>query len=80
MDATALAPVILNLCDGDEINGTPGVSVLKYLHQKKMIYTGANEYFYDITTSKIVMKEAFDKAGISTPAWRVITENERFAA
>ncbi len=76
MDTTALPPVILNLCDGDEINGTPGVSVLKYLHQKKMIYTGANEYFYDITTSKIVMKEAFDKAGIATPKWRVITENE----
>ena len=75
MDATEQPPVILNLCDGDEINGTPGVSVLKYLHQKKMIYTGANEYFYDITTSKIVMKEAFDKAGISTPAWKVITED-----
>src|SRR6195952_2550990 len=76
MDNTTLPPVVLNLCDGDEINGTPGVSVLKYLHQKKMIYTGANEYFYDITTSKIVMKEAFDKAGIATPAWRVITENQ----
>ena len=75
MDTTPLPPVILNLCDGDEINGTPGISVLKYLHQKKMIYTGASEYFYDITTSKIVMKEAFDKAGISTPAWKVITEN-----
>ncbi|MEP6747647.1 MAG: hypothetical protein ABJB86_07970 [Bacteroidota bacterium] len=75
MDTTELPPVILNLCDGDEINGTPGVSVLKYLHQKKMIYTGANEHFYDITTSKIVMKEAFDKAGISTPTWKVITED-----
>lgn len=74
MDSTAQPPVILNLCDGDEINGTPGLSVLKYLHQKKMIYTGASEYFYDITTSKIVMKEAFDKAGIVTPAWCVITE------
>jgi len=76
MDETPLPPVILNLCDGDEVNGTPGVSVLKYLHQKKMIYTGANEFFYDITTSKIVMKEAFDKAGIATPKWKVITENE----
>lgn len=76
MDASDPAPVVLNLCDGDELNGTPGVSVLKYLHQKKMIYTGANEYFYDITTSKIVMKQAFDKAAISTPAWRILTENE----
>jgi D-alanine-D-alanine ligase len=74
MDNTPLPTVILNLCDGDEINGTPGISVLKYLHQKKMIYTGANEYFYDITTSKIVMKEAFNKAGISTPAWQVVGE------
>ncbi|MEP7280062.1 MAG: hypothetical protein ABI813_15550 [Bacteroidota bacterium] len=77
MDETELAPVILNLCDGDEINGTPGISVLKYLHQKKMIYTGASEYFYDITTSKIVMKQVFDKAGISTPAWKIITEDNK---
>ncbi|HSC39643.1 MAG TPA: hypothetical protein VLD19_17280, partial [Chitinophagaceae bacterium] len=69
--------VVLNLCDGDEINGTPGLSVLKLLHEKELIYTGANEYFYDITTSKIPMKEAFDKAGVTTPAWRVITENGR---
>ncbi|HEY4148019.1 MAG TPA: hypothetical protein VGM41_03780 [Chitinophagaceae bacterium] len=67
--------VVLNLCDGDEINGTPGISVLKLLHEKEMIYTGANEYFYGITTSKIPMKEAFEKAGVATPAWRVITEN-----
>ena len=74
-DSDDYTPVVLNLCDGDEINGTPGLSVLKLLHKKGMIYTGANEYFYDITTSKIIMKQAFDKAGISTPAWRVITEN-----
>ena len=67
--------VVLNLCDGDEINGTPGISILKLLHEKEIIYTGANEYFYDITTSKIPMKEAFDKAGVATPTWRAITEN-----
>jgi D-alanine-D-alanine ligase len=68
-------PVVLNLCDGDEFNNTPGISVLKLLHEKGLVYTGANEYFYDITTSKIIMKQAFDKAGISTPAWRIITGN-----
>jgi len=26
-----LIPVVLNLCDGDEINGTPGISVVKML-------------------------------------------------
>lgn len=66
-------PVVLNLCDGDEINGTPGVSVLMYLESKGLVYTGADEFFYRITTSKIPMKKAFDEAGVATPAWMPIT-------
>ena len=27
-------PIVLNLCDGDEVNGAPGVSVIKYLEEK----------------------------------------------
>lgn len=69
--------IVFNLCDGDEINGTPGLSVLKLLHKKGMIYTGASELFYDITTSKIPMKEAFDKSGVSTPPWIVIREDNK---
>lgn len=45
-------PVVLNLCDGDEINGAPGISVVKLLEEKDIIYTGADEYFYNITTSR----------------------------
>jgi hypothetical protein len=30
-------PLILNLCDGDEVNGTPGVSVIHYLKKKKTL-------------------------------------------
>jgi D-alanine-D-alanine ligase len=66
------APVVLNLCDGDEINGTPGISVVRYLDQSGLIYTGADEYFYRITTSKIPMKEAFDAAAVPTPTWEAI--------
>ena len=62
-------PVVLNLCDGDEVNGTPGVSVIHYLKEKQLIYTGADASFYDNTTSKIVMKELFDKAGIPHAKW-----------
>ena len=69
-------PVVLNLCDGDEINGAPGVSVIKALDAKQLVYTGANDYFYDITTSKIPMKEAFDLAGVPTPKWEAIRTNE----
>ena len=62
-------PVFLNLCDGDEVNGTPGISVLKKLEASNLIYTGAEAYFYDITTSKVPMKKAFDKYKVPTAKW-----------
>ena len=68
-------PLVLNLCDGDEINGTPGVSVIHELEKQRLIYTGSDDYFYNITTSKIPMKKAFDEAGVSTAKWEVI-DNE----
>ncbi|WP_407520536.1 hypothetical protein PDL71_10000 [Lacibacter sp. MH-610] len=70
-------PIVLNLCDGDEVNGTPGVSVIHYLKEKGLIYTGAEPAFYDNTTSKIIMKELFDKAGISHAAWAPIHHSEQ---
>ena len=69
-------PVVLNLCDGDEINGAPGVSVIKALDAKNLVYTGANDYFYEITTSKIPMKLAFDFANVPTPTWEAIKDEK----
>lgn len=69
-------PLVFNLCDGDEVNGTPGVSVIRELEKRGLIYTGADAYFYNLTTSKIPMKKAFDKAGVSTASWRVITDKK----
>lgn len=66
-------PIVFNICDGDEFNGTPGLSVLKLLRKSGLIFTGADEFFYDITTSKISMKLAFVKASVPTPAWEAIT-------
>jgi len=74
--ANGKTPLILNLCDGDEVNGTPGVSVIKELEKHGLIYTGSDEHFYNITTSKIPMKKAFDKAKVPNAAWRVITGNK----
>ena len=71
-------PIVLNLCDGDEINGAPGVSVIKYLEEKGIVYTGADEYFYNITTSKIPMKKAFDKAGIPNAPWSYFFNQEDY--
>ena len=74
------APLVFNLCDGDEINGTPGISVVHYLEEKGVCYTGANVEFYDLTTSKISMKQAFDRAGVLTPAWEIIHNSEQAVA
>lgn len=69
---TTKTKIVINLCDGDEANGIPGVSVIDALDRNKLIYTGANQFFYTITTSKIPMKEAFDNHNIPTPSWTVI--------
>ena len=66
-------PLVLNLCDGDEVNGVPGVSVIDALQEEGLVYTGSDQHFYTITTSKIPMKRAFDKAGVSTAPWKLIS-------
>jgi D-alanine-D-alanine ligase len=73
-DLQAISPIVFNLCDGDEVNGTPGISVVKLLVAKQLMYTGADADFYAITTSKIDMKRAFDAANIATPKWKAILQ------
>jgi D-alanine-D-alanine ligase len=68
-------PLIINLCDGDEDNGVPGISVIEELEKNKLIYTGSDTYFYDITTSKIPMKELFDSHNVPNSPWMVIDIN-----
>ena len=58
----------------DGIAGAPGISVIHYLEEKQLIYTGSREKYYHITTSKIPMKEAFDDANVSTSLWKAITD------
>ena len=72
VSANGKTPLVLNLCDGDEVNGTPGISVIKELEKHDLIYTGSDQHFYKITTSKIPMKKAFNNAGVSTANWRII--------
>jgi len=69
---TTKTSIVINLCDGDELNGLPGVSVIDALEKNNIIYTGSDDFFYTVTTSKIPMKEAFDRHKVPTPAWRVI--------
>ena len=71
-ESAGYEPVIFNLCDGDEVTGSPGLSVIHCLVEHGLRYTGADAHFYDVTTSKIVMKEAFDRAGVPTSPWAVV--------
>ncbi|MCC6242103.1 MAG: ATP-grasp domain-containing protein [Gemmatimonadaceae bacterium] len=66
--------VVFNLCDGDEENGVPGISVVRYLDELGLVYTGANATFYDITTSKIAMKRCFAAGNVPTAPWEDISD------
>lgn len=70
-------PVVFNLCDGDEVNGAPGISVVRHLEESGLPYTGADEHFYALTTSKITMKSAFEAACVPTAPWEVIAPSAR---
>ncbi len=58
--------VVLNLCDGDDVNGYPGVSVVKALEAANVPFTGARSRFYGISTSKRTMKRRFAARGVPT--------------
>lgn len=58
--------VVLNLCDGDDINGYPGLSVVKALEAAGVPFTGARSSFYALSTSKRVMKQRFTERGVRT--------------
>jgi D-alanine-D-alanine ligase len=75
--SNGIKPLVINLCDGDEVNGVPGVSVIHELEKHQLVYTGSDAYFYNITTSKIPMKRAFDKAGVPNAAWKAIKTNQQ---
>lgn len=67
---------VINLCDGDDVNDVPGVNVIHELEKLHILYSGANAFFYNITTSKIPMKKAFYDAAIPTAKWKIIHQNE----
>lgn len=75
--ANGCKPLVLNYCDADPVFGGPGIDVIQKLEEKGLAYTGASEAFYDLSTSKIRMKEAFRRAGVPTAPWAVITDPER---
>lgn len=71
---------VFNLCDGDESNGVPGLSIIRALERHGLRYTGSDVAFYDGTTSKIDMKRAFDLAQVPTAPWEVVPKDGKGAS
>src|SRR5690606_1711941 len=57
-----------------------GLSIIHALEEQGLRYTGADAAFYDGTTSKIDMKQAFDRAGVPTAPWEIVPRDGKGAA
>ena len=68
--------VVVNLCDGDDCNGYPGLSVVQALAAAGVPFTGAGTSFYALSTSKLAMKRRFAAAGVHTAPWQAIVDPE----
>lgn len=64
--------LIFNFCDGDDVNGRPGLSVVRALEAARIPFTGADSRFYDASTSKVQMKERFLADGVPTAPFAVL--------
>jgi D-alanine-D-alanine ligase len=58
--------LVMNLCDGNEVDGSPGVSVVRALEDSGLPYTGSSPFFYDITTYKVSLKTKLQEGGVPT--------------
>ena len=67
--------VVFNFCDGDDVNGYPGLTVLKALEETGIPFTGADSGFYEISTSKVKIKEALIAAGVSTAPFDILPQS-----
>ncbi|KAI8896115.1 hypothetical protein BC833DRAFT_598907 [Globomyces pollinis-pini] len=64
--------VVVNLCDGSELDGYPGLSIVNQLEKMNIAFTGAGSAFYEDTTSKPVLKRMLQKEQVPTSVFVVI--------
>jgi D-alanine-D-alanine ligase len=58
--------LVMNLCDGNEVDGSPGVSVVRALEDAAIPFTGSSSFFYDVTTYKVSLKTRLRQHGVPT--------------
>lgn len=67
--------VFMNLCDGIETDGYPGVSVVQYLSLKRAPYTGSGPVFYTNSTSKTLLKNLMIESHVPTLPFVTLSHN-----
>lgn len=75
--ASAEPTLVFNLCDGYDDVGAPGLSVVRALEAAGLTFTGADSRYYEISSSKLVMKQLFRDAGVPTAAWEALPDDAR---
>ncbi|KAK3828579.1 MAG: hypothetical protein J3Q66DRAFT_275363 [Benniella sp.] len=58
--------VVFQLCDGTELDGYPGVSMVRELERRKIAFTGSDSMFYVVSSSKPVLKRELQAASVPT--------------
>jgi D-alanine-D-alanine ligase len=66
--------LVMNLCDGNEVDGSPGVSVVRALEDAAVPFTGGSSGFYDITTYKVALKTRLRDYGVPTAPFVALRE------
>ncbi|KAG9071050.1 hypothetical protein KI688_008593 [Linnemannia hyalina] len=61
--------VVFQLCDGTELDGYPGVSMIHELEKRKIPFTGSDSAFYIISSSKPILKRELQKANVPTSSF-----------
>ncbi|KAF8937100.1 hypothetical protein BGZ47_009188 [Haplosporangium gracile] len=71
--------VVFQLCDGTELDGYPGVSMIHELEKRKIPFTGSDSAFYIISSSKPSLKRELQKANVSTSSFEEFIDPPRMA-
>ncbi|KND03270.1 uncharacterized protein SPPG_02320 [Spizellomyces punctatus DAOM BR117] len=80
IDEIPLDDLIMNVCDGSDIDGVPGPSVAAYLEKKNYPnVVGCDSIFINNTLTKNGMKELFRESLVSTPPGIAVTKTSDLA-
>lgn len=62
------ADFVFNLCEGNGLDGDPGIEVILALEKRVIPFSGVGSGPYDLTNDKWVMKKVLMAAGVPVPA------------